>query len=319
MRVKIFLAALALCAAFLLKPVLFPGPELRVEIPEGSGASSTAALLAREQVISSPLAFKILAKVSGSEHRLIPGVYLLKKGMGSFESLRRIREGRSERAKIVIPEGFMAAQIALRLEASGVCPAQDFLKYVRANNLEGYLFPATYSLDQGLDAQEAAHRMHERFRRAVEPEFSSSPQKRFTLAQALALASIVQREARRSSEMPMIAAVYINRLNRRMRLQADPTVQYALGRESGEWKKELSRADLKLFSKYNTYEYYGLPPGPICSPGLEAFQAVLSPAQTDAIYFVADNAGGHIFSRTNEEHSAARIRIRRETRRSKRQ
>ena len=153
--------------------------------------------------------------------------------------------------------------------------------------------------------------MYAEFRRAAVPVFERSPQRRFTIEQAVILASIVQREARRKSEMPMIAAVYANRLQRRMRLEADPTVQYALGKDSGAWKRDLSRRDLRIFSRFNTYQYFGLPAGPICSPGLDALRAALEPAETDALYFVADNAGGHVFSRTLDEHLNARNRIRR--------
>ncbi|MBI5243865.1 MAG: endolytic transglycosylase MltG [Elusimicrobia bacterium] len=301
-------AALALAAALFLLPA---GPDVRVEVPAGAGASETARLLKAAGVIPSAFIFKALAKATGSDHKLKPGLYVLRRRMGTLEALRWIREGRSEQVKIVIPEGFMARQIADRLQEAGVADSAAFMDYVRSNNMEGYLFPASYFFHRGLPAEEIAHHMHVNFRRFIEPEVAKAGQQRFTLAQAVTLASIVQREARLQSEMPMIAAVYINRLDKRMRLEADPTVQYALGKDSGEWKKALTRADLGLLSKYNTYQYFGLPPGPICSPGLDAVRAVLFPAQTDALYFVADRAGGHIFSRTLDEHINARNRIKR--------
>ncbi|MFA6028728.1 MAG: endolytic transglycosylase MltG [Elusimicrobiota bacterium] len=315
MRLKTLSAALVLglCSA-LAWLALRPGGEARrLEIPPGTGAYGAAAILAREGVCPD-WAFRAAAKLTGADRRLKPGVYLLRKGMGAFPALLVIREGRSERARIVVPEGFMAAQIAARLEENGVCKAADFMEYVRANNLEGYLFPTTYFFDRGTPAVDVAHHMHDAFRAAMEPVFSASPQRRFTLSQALTLAAIVQREAKLSAEMPTIAAVYVNRLDRRMRLQADPTVQYALGRDTGEWPKALRRSDLRMLSKYNTYEYFGLPPGPICSPGVEALKAALEPARTDATYFVADDKGGHIFSRTNEEHLQARAKVKRERR-----
>jgi len=308
-------AALALGGSIALLSLLPQGSEVRVEIPDGAGASETARQLKREGVIPSTFLFKALAKATGSEHALKPGSYVLRRRMGTRKALRWIREGRSEQVKVVIPEGFMAAQIANRLQEAGVSDARGFMDYVRENNLEGYLFPASYFFRRGLTGEEVAHQMHVNSRRFVEPEFDKAGQRRFTLAQLLTLASIVQREAHLQSEMPMIAAVYINRLDRRMRLEADPTVQYALGKDSGEWKKGLTRADLRIASKYNMYQYFGLPPGPICSPGLDAVRAVLYPAQTDTLFFVADRTGGHVFSRTLDEHTNARNRIKRALRR----
>jgi len=311
-KARLAAACAALLLALLLVPLLLPpGPEVRVDVRAGMGASGVARLLKREGVIFSSLLFKAAARATRSEQKLKPGVYLLRKRMGTMAALRWLKEGRSEQQKVVIPEGFMAAQIASRLHEAGVTDRTAFMDYVRENNLEGFLFPSAYFFNRGLPAEEVAHHMHMNFRRFVEPEFVRAAQSRFTLPQVVALASIVQREARLISEMPMIAAVYRNRLERRMRLQADPTVQYALGKDTGEWERALSRADLADPSKYNTYVHFGLPPGPICSPGVDAVRAVFYPASTDALYFVADNTGGHVFSRTLDEHTNARNRIRR--------
>ncbi len=144
---------------------------------------------------------------------------------------------------------------------------------------------------------------------------AASPKPELSFEEALILASIVEREAVLKAERPIIAAVYLNRLKKKMPLQADPTVQYALGR--GHWKKGLTRADLQTPSPYNTYLKRGLTPGPICSPGLESFLSVLAPAKTSALYFVADTTGGHLFSATNEEHSKARRIYKKELRKIK--
>ena len=285
-----------------------------MDIPAGVGAAETARILKREGVIGSILLFKAAAKLSAVDRSLKPGIYHFRKGMGAWRALEIIRAGRSEHVRVLIPEGFMASQIALRLEEAGVTRAEPFLEYVRENNLEGFLYPATYFFSRGMEAKAVAHHMHEEFTRFARPEFASVRQERFTLAQVVALASIVQREAMVSSEMPLIAAVYLNRLSRRMRLEADPTVQYALGSEKGAWKKRLTRSDLKAHSRFNTYQNFGLPPGAICSPGLDALRSVLHPGSTDALYFVADNTGTHIFSRTIEEHNRARERVKRAAR-----
>ena len=210
--------------------------------------------------------------------------------------------------KVVIPEGWTARQIAERLEKSGICPAADFLRFAANNRLEGYLFPTTYYFEPATDAEHAAQRMRAEYERRLAGEFArAEPKPRMTLHQAVTLASIVEREAVLPSEQPMVAAVYLNRMRIRMRLQADPTVQYALG----YWKKGLTSEDLQNPSPYNTYVHYGLPPGPICNPGLGAFRAVLHPAPSDALFFVADLTGGHKFFLTQEDHLKAKLAYKR--------
>ncbi|HVC09295.1 MAG TPA: endolytic transglycosylase MltG [Elusimicrobiota bacterium] len=226
--------------------------------------------------------------------------------MPIFEVLRRLERG-SDGIRILVPEGFSARQIAERLQANGVCKAYDFMRYVERNRLEGYLFPSTYYFDANESPAQVAERMTREFQDKMASVYDGfTPKPALTLAQSLILASIVQREAYLQSERPMIAGVYLNRLKMRMRLQADPTVQYALG----YWKKELTTQDLKIDSPYNTYLHYGLPPGPICNPGVMSLLAVLRPADTKDLYFVANDKGGHIFSKTNAEQNAAKAAVR---------
>jgi UPF0755 protein len=291
-----------------------PGGEVHVELPSGGSASQATRILADAGVVRWGPAFRIYLKLTRSDRSLKPGRYLFHRGDRFSVIVRRLRAGDVEVVRVVIPEGFMARQIADRLEAAGVTGSAQFMEYVRRNNLEGFLFPSTYFFGRNLSAEQAAHNMHEEFRRRVEPEFQRAGQDRFNLAQVVTLASIVQREARILQEMPMIAAVYSNRLKKRMRLEADPTVQYALGKDTGQWKKGITYKDLDTQSPYNTYANFGLPPGPICSPGLDAVRAALKPAEADVIFFVADDSGGHVFTRTLEEHVAAKQRIKRERR-----
>ncbi|MFH2201694.1 MAG: endolytic transglycosylase MltG [Elusimicrobiota bacterium] len=278
--------------------------EIVVIIESGLTAKETAERLKSKGVIRSVRVFRAVAKLTGKDRNLKPGTYTLKRLMSAPSAIRLIHKGSVENIKVAIPEGFMAKQIADRLEASGITDSAEFMKYVRASNLEGFLFPTTYFFSKGLSAEAVAHYMHAEFDRRIDPIFASKKQDRFTLKQAVTLASIVQREAAVIDEMPKIAAVYQNRLKRRMRLEADPTVQYAMGMDTGKWFKGLRYKHLDNRSKYNTYMYRGLPPGPICSPGAAAVRAVLFPAEVDYIYFVADNTGGHHFSRTLKEHSA---------------
>lgn len=313
-RVQIIAALLAITLpSVTLFWWLRPGSaEVRVSIPQGLTASETGRLLKREGVIHSVTLFKLFVRLSGKERSLKPGEYVFRKPISSPQALLQLYRGNPENIKVVVPEGFMAKQIADRLEASGITESAAFMTYVRSKSLEGFLFPTTYHFSKGLPHDKVAQHMVQEFRRSVEPAFKKADQKRFTLKQLVTLASIVQREAAVIDEMPMIAAVYLNRLDIRKKLEADPTVQYAMGRDTGHWFKNLRHKHLKISSPYNTYRNYGLPPGPICSPGLDAMKAVLSPARTKAIYFVADNTGRHTFSRTLAEHLKATEKAKRE-------
>ncbi|MBI4371740.1 MAG: endolytic transglycosylase MltG [Elusimicrobia bacterium] len=314
MRRRVLAVLAAGLLALLAWAVVIPGAPVRVEIPEGLSARQTAELLARERVVASSLALRVFLRLTGFERRLMPGSYLLRVNEWPTTVVRRLTLGLTDDVKVVIPEGLRAAQIAERLAAAGAADAREFQDLAASRRLEGRLFPSTYRLVPGGGAKRAAARMTEEFERRIGAAYAAArPAPALTLEQALTLASIVEREAVLPQERPIIAAVYLNRLKRRMPLQADPTVQYALG----HWKRRLSTDDLRIDSPYNTYRRPGLPPGPICSPGLGSFQAVLRPADTRALYFVADAHGGHIFSESNEEHSEARRLYKRELRKLK--
>lgn len=288
----------------------YPGEAVEVVIPAGLSASQTAALLEEKGVVRLGLVFRAAAKLTSLDRKLKPGTYRLRRGMPTASALKALSEGINMDVKVAIPEGFSARQIAERLEASGVCGASEFVKYADANSLEGRLFPTTYHFAPASGAEKAARRMQLEFDRQIPALYAASLQPTHTLHQTLTLASIVQREAALPREMPMIAAVYYNRMRIRMRLEADPTVQYALG----YWKKGLTLDDLRHPSPYNTYNHFGLPPGPICNPGVEAFKAALKPASISAIFFVADTTGGHVFSGTMVEHLKAKQDFKRKQR-----
>jgi UPF0755 protein len=282
--------------------LFWPGGSVEVTIPPGQSARQTAAALQEKGVVRSAWLFRAAVRAAGLGRRIKPGTYRLRRRMLPGALLAALEAG-SGGFKVVIPEGWTARQIAERLEKSGVCRAADFLRHAANNRLEGYLFPTTYLLEPATDAAAVAQRMHAEFQKRMASEFArAEPKPRMTLHQAVTLASIVEREAILPAEQPMVAAVYLNRMRIRMRLQADPTVQYALG----YWKKGLTLEDLRNPSPYNTYVHYGLPPGPICNPGEGALRAVLRPAVTEALFFVADMTGGHKFFATQEEHQRAK-------------
>ena len=308
-----WISAAILAAALAAGWLFWPGAEVEVTIPAGQSARQVAAALQGKGVVRSAWMFRVMARLGSLGRRLKPGTYRLRRRMAPWKLAAALAAGGGG-VKIVIPEGFCARQIAERLEAGGVCPAADFLRYVSDRRLEGYLFPTTYFFEPGAEAGRLAERMHAEFTRRAAGEFErTDPKPGMTLHQAVTLASIVEREAVLKREQPLVAAVYLNRMRRRMRLQADPTVQYALG----YWKQGLTSKDLQTVSPYNTYVHYGLPPGPICNPGLDAVRAVLHPDQSDALYFVADMTGGHKFLATEEDHLKAKRTYKRALREEK--
>ena len=299
--------ALALAGAWSLRP----GEVTRVDIPEGLSARQTTELLGSQGIVHSAFAFRIMLKLTGYDRSLKPGSYSLRVRELPTITLRKLTLGQSDSVKVTIPEGFRAEQVAERLAAAGIVDAAQFMAIVEERRLEGRLFPSTYQFPSGYGAERTIAALLAEFERQIGAAYAAaSPKPALSLEETLILASIVEREAVLKQERPIIAAVYLNRLKKRMRLQADPTVQYVLG----YWKKGMTRADLQMPSPYNTYYTRGLPPGPICSAGLESFKAVLAPARTEALYFVADTTGGHMFSETNEEHVEARRLYKRELR-----
>ena len=173
----------------------------------------------------------------------------------------------------------------------------------QARDLEGYLFPETYTLPRRATAEQLIARMVASFRKALTPDIESAATARgLTLRQLVTLASIVEKETGNQDERPLVAAVYSNRLHIGMGLQCDPTVIYALER-AGRYDGNLRREDLQFDSPYNTYRYAGLPPGPIASPGRASLQSAASPAQASYLYFVSKNDGSHAFATTLEEHN----------------
>jgi UPF0755 protein len=208
----------------------------------------------------------------------------------------------------------------LELVRSGGDFDHDFLadRPEGVTSLEGFLFPDTYEFPSDATARDVIARMLDTFGQRFTPELREQARAQgLTVYQAVTLASIVEREAVLPEERPIIASVFLNRLRAGMHLNADPTVQYALGYQGeghGWWKRPLLLEDLEVDSPYNTYRHVGLPPGPICNPGLAALEAVVNPADTRYLYFVANDVAGdgsHVFAETLEEHNANIAKYRR--------
>jgi UPF0755 protein len=316
----VVLAGLAAVEAWRL---VAPGPSLTagsqvVEVPAQSGVIDIARRLADQGVIRSPEGFVALSVLRGSFRSLRAGEYEVPAGAGTLAVLRLVESGRVRRHAVLHPEGGTVAELARALEAAGLLPAAEVLRVasdrafldahdIPAPTAEGYLFPDTYYLVRGLTAEQVLGRMVQRLHQKLTPELRARARERnLSLHELLTLASIVEREAVARVERPVIAAVFWNRLRLGMPLQADPTVQYAVGKE----RRTLTRADLATDHPYNTYQRAGLPPGPIASPGLDAILAVLDPAPVKYLYFVKKDDQHHHFSETLEEHLRAVRRYR---------
>jgi UPF0755 protein len=289
------------------------GGSVRVVVPRGASFRAAAESLASHRVVGSARLFRLYASLSGRDRAIKPGTYEFARGAQYGQIVDALVSGKGLVRVVVVPEGYELRQItpilarALEVPAESVAAAARDTALLRrldvpTPTLEGYLFPATYSFAPGTSARTAVRAMVERFEAAWRPEWDARLQ---ALAlrrhDVVTLASIVEREARRPEERPVIAAVYYNRLRRGMRLQADPTVQYALGAHT----ERVLYSDLEVDSPYNTYRRDGLPPGPIGSPGEASLAAAVAPAAVPYLFFVAHPDGHHEFRTTFEEHTIA--------------
>jgi UPF0755 protein len=305
------------------------GPPVHITVPSGATLREVIDTLHVRGLVDKPLLFRIYARWKGADTEIRAGGYAISPGTAWSLILRDLTEGRVVTDTLTIPEGFRLTQIAPRIgEITGLDP-DTVLAILLADSmgrrldvpgpgLEGYLFPESYWLAQGVPLDSVLEVIVGEYRSFWTPERVARREALgMTEQQVVTLASIVQAEARSPGEMPVIASVYHNRLSRGQLLQADPTVLYALG---GHRSRLLFAAmDSVAEHPYNTYTHPGLPPGPIGSPGAEALDATLNPAQTDFYYFVARPDGTHVFSRTLAEHNQAVAQLRSEWERYRRE
>lgn len=294
------------------------GVAIRVIVPRGASFAVATDSLKHAGLVSYPLLFRVFARVKGDDRNIKPGTYLIKRGTPWPDILNALHGGHGLVNTITIPEGFSLQQITPLLASTLGVPVDSVNAAVRDTalrnrldiptpTLEGYLFPDTYAFPVGTTARQATDEMVKRFEREWKPEWSSQLLKlALNRNDIMTLASIIEKEAKRPEERPVISAVYHNRLRKRMLLQADPTVQFALGRHTAR----VLYKDLEIDSPYNTYKYTGLPPGPIASPGGPSIIAALFPANVSYLYFVADADGHHEFRTTLAEHDSAKHAVR---------
>lgn len=305
-RSKYFLSLLIVCllgaaACFIFLRPSGPDRTIRFQLRRGISAREIAQDLTDTGVLRHRGLFLLWVKAFGAR-RLRPGVYDLSSRSTGLSLYRQFIKG-PPLVKVTFPEGWMSSQMAALLESKGICPAVEFQALVNKDKREGMLFPDTYYFEQETPATRVVERMVTQFQ-SVRPSDLAEREKALGLkpGQALIMASLIEREARAPSERALIAGVFYNRLRKRMHLESCATVEYALG----AWKPRLLYKDLQVNSPYNTYRHAGLPPGPICNPGLPSLQAALHPEVTDHLYFVADGQGTHRFSRDYKAHLNAR-------------
>ena len=295
------------------------GPRVTVTIPAGATLESAIDSLEANHVIGRPGLFRWYAKVTGLGGSLKSGVYLLRQNESWSDVVGALERGRGVEQRFTIREGLRLVEVADLAWEELRIPRDSFIAAARDPTLlaglgvpegttsaEGYLFPTTYLLPQRISARELVKVMTHQFIVQWSPEWQARLDSLgMSRHQLVTLASIVESEVRYDPDRPFIAAVYRNRLERGMRLEADPTVSYAYGRRlSRVWEKNLA-----VRSAYNTYLHAGLPPGPISQPGRASLAAALYPAEVPFLFFVAQPDGKHIFSTTFAEHEAAIQRV----------
>ena len=293
---------------------LATGENILITVEPGMTNADIATLLQNKKMINSPVFFRLQSKFARMERSLQAGEYEIVSGMSNWEIIDLFSKGQVRHKTLTIPEGYTIEQIAKKIEESGLGSAEEFKKaakdyapysYMETSNnnvifkAEGFVYPSTYYLSPGSSEKEILAIMVKEFDTQLTEDIrQKAKDKNMSIRDLVNLASLVEKEAVFPEERPVIAGVFLKRLQIQMPLQSDTTIQYILGVQ----KKEISIADTKIDSPYNTYLYAELPPGPIASPSISTINAVLDPKQTNYLYFVADLEGHHHFTETYQDH-----------------
>ena len=290
-------------------------PPLTLIVEEGWGVREIGNELGRAGLVRHPAIFRALTVLRGESRRLRAGEYSLEGTLSLEQILAKLARGEVVHRRLVFPEGADMEEMAQIAVGQGI-PRVLFLAAAAdpspirdldpgAADLEGYLFPDSYEVTRNPDAAaRLVGKMVKRFREVLAAEQGKPSERRWSVRELVTLASIVEKETGLPQERPRIAAVFLNRLERRMPLQTDPTVIFAL-KKARTYNGNVRREDLEIDSPYNTYRHAGLPPGPIASPGVESLRAVLHPVKSKELYFVSRNDGSHQFSENLAEHERA--------------
>ncbi|RMH79990.1 MAG: endolytic transglycosylase MltG [Acidobacteria bacterium] len=310
-RLAVLLIPFFLLSFFLYSLLPVRAKEKTVEIAYGTPTPEIALHLYREGLLRNPLTFLLIHALRKS--KLEAGEYEFDGFVFPWDTYHKISKGLKKVYKVTIPEGSDLFDIAVLLEEKRICSKEDFLKYalsdeiakryrLKTATMEGFLFPDTYYFSKNTHPLRVIDTMHQNFLKKTAELRKRLEEKGMSIEEWVIVASMVEKETAREDERPLVSAVIYNRMRKNMKLQIDPTVIYALKR-SGLWDGHLSLKDLSFDDPYNTYVYAGLPPSPICNPGLDSLKASIEPSPVDYLYFVADGNGGHHFSKTYAEHS----------------
>lgn len=292
----------------------YDSAEQFVDIPPGSSPAAMGRRLSDAGVVRNEAVFRLAVWMRGAGRRLQAGEYRFDAPISAAEVVDRIRRGDVYLQPITFREGLTIRQMAQLYEGRGFGPAAEFAAAAgnggrvaaldsQAPDLEGYLFPDTYTLPRRTTAAQLVERMVAAFERVLTEDLRAQAAARgLNVRQLVTLASLVEKETGKPEERPVVSAVYHNRLKINMALYCDPTVIYALER-AGRYTGNLTREDLQFDSPYNTYRYPGLPPGPIAAPGRASLEAAANPADVPYLYFVSRNDGSHVFAETLDEHN----------------
>lgn len=283
--------------------------EVLLEIKDGSSVIQIAEMLSQSNIIRSKSQFRILIGFFGFQKGIQSGFYKFEPHQTTISVISKLKNGETtidDPLKVTFPEGTSIYKMGSILEKSGYPLFEEFRAYALSNNLEGYLFPDTYIITKTTPVKTIVKIMQNRFNEIIMPYWDKNQgDAKMDLYITLILASIIEKEAKHEVERKIISSVFYNRLAMKMPLAADPTIKYALERPT----KHVYLKQVNVDSPYNTYKRRGLPPTPICNPGLASFKAAIYPESTKFIYFVARKDGSHIFSSSWEEHQRARTKV----------
>jgi UPF0755 protein len=313
----VLILSAALFAGVLFFYIFFPASQtpqtVEIRVEQGDSFATVVRRLREQNIIRHEIPFSLWARVIGSEKKIQPGLYRFELPLRPREALNQMVSGKGIFQRVTIPEGLTIKEVSDLLANMQVVNREKFLSQARDpallaqlgvddKTVEGYLFPSTYQFIPETPEKEIIAAMVQQFRKAAAPLFEGHTSAlELTPHQIVTLASIIEKETGIESERPLVSAVFHNRLKLKMPLQSDPTVIYGLKNFDGN----LTRKHVKEPSPYNTYVIAGLPPGPICNPGLSSIKAALAPADVPFLYFVSKNDGTHLFSATLDEHARA--------------
>ncbi|MCX7913467.1 MAG: endolytic transglycosylase MltG [Thermodesulfovibrionales bacterium] len=323
MKIALIAILLILLVSFylsfqLLVPVTNESSLIEIEIPRGASYKKSLSIIVEKGLMRDSFIFLLIGKVYGIDKKLRAGFYLFKGRMTPWQVFKKLLAGEVIEYWLCIKEGETLFDIAEKLKATGLVDYETFISLaynkdfleslsIRAPSLEGYLYPDTYRLPKGASPEYIISIMVNKLRKEYAGKLKEREKELgLTENEVLTLASIIEREAIVDEERAIISAVYHNRLKIGMPLQADPTAVYGIK----PYDQKITKEDLKVNSRYNTYRIRGLPPGPIASPSIKSIIAALYPAEVPYLYFVSKGDGTHIFSKTLKEHNIAVNKVR---------